>query len=278
MKKLTVMILALAMLAAFAQTNMANPVTEYASLDEINSIAGTNLVHPAVMGVSEETFSTITVPEGVISQYGFTVAGFGYTFRGARMSGDISGVYVNGREVYPGEASYECDFFYGDGFMLSRWKNDSAQYTLYVEDPDGIMDKETFRLISWEMQELVGTGSYEMISAYDESGLAGNYQDKFSQRAWAEIRQENGRYVMEIHWADSASEYYRWTMTLEPSGEKLIYSDCVCCSVTTLDDGTERLITIYDDASGFFTVSGSGLKWNGAENDYCRDCVFVKAE
>ena len=38
MKKLTVMILALAMLAAFAQTNMANPVTEYASLDEINSI------------------------------------------------------------------------------------------------------------------------------------------------------------------------------------------------------------------------------------------------
>ena len=276
MKKTIVMLIALAMLTAMAQTGVPNPITEYTSLAEINAAAGTCLVRPAVMGVSEESFSTITTSEGVISQYRFTVAGFGYTFRGSRMTEDISGVYVSGHGVFKGAATDECEFYYGEGFMLSRWKSGINQYTLYVEDPDSIMDRETFRLISWEMQELAGGTEIDNAAAIDISDLAGTYQDSFSQRAWAEIHIENGECVIEIHWADSAAEYYLWTMTLSPEGDRLTYTDGVCCDITVFDGGIEKTITVYDQAAGYFTVSGITLLWNGAENDYCRDCVFEK--
>ena len=276
MKRIIILFIALALLTALAETGMPNPITEYSSLDEINSAAGTDLVHPAVMGVSEESFSVITTNEGVIAQYKFTVAGFGYTFRASKLTDDISGVYVSGQGVFASEAQSECEFFYGDGFMLSRWKGGINQYTLYVEDPDGIMDRETFRLISWEMQDLTGYAGLTSKAGNEISALTGEYQDSFSQRAWAEVSTENGECVIRIHWADSASEYYLWTMTLSQEGDRLTYNDGVCCSITTLDDGTERLITVYDGAAGYFTLSGTKLKWNGAENDYCRDCVFEK--
>ncbi|MCR4576984.1 MAG: hypothetical protein K5784_03675 [Clostridiales bacterium] len=276
MKKILITIILLAVMAAFAETGMPNPITEYAFLDEINSVAGTDLIHPAAMGVNEESFSVITTNEGVIAQYKFTVAGFGYTFRGSKLADDISGVYVNGKSVFGNEAASECEFYYGDGFMLSRWKSGVNQYTLYMEDPDGIMDRETFRLISWEMQDLTGYAGSASAAENEISALTGEYEDSFSQRAWAEVSMENGECLIKIHWADSASEYYLWTMTLSQEGDKLTYDDGVCCSITTLEDGTERLITVYDSASGYFTLSGTKLKWNGAENDYCRDCVFEK--
>ncbi len=276
MKKAMIILIALVMLTALAQTGMPNPITEYSSLEEINNIAGTNLIHPAVMGVSEESFSVITTEEGAIAQYKFTVAGFGYTFRASGMVSDISGVYVSGQGVFSKEATAECEFYYGDGFMLSRWKGGMNQYTLYVEDPDGIMDRETFRLISWEMQDLTGNYGFSAEAGNELSNLVGEYQDSFSQRAWAEVSMEYGECVIRIHWADSASEYYLWTMTLSQEGDRLTYTDGVCDSITTLEDGTQRLITVYDGASGYFTLNGTDLKWNGAENDYCCDCVFEK--
>ena len=279
MKKILIAFIVLALLIACAQSSFSDAATEYASLAEINHIAGTNLVHPAVMGVSEESFSILTTDEGFISQYSFTVAGFAYTFRSACFDSNISGMNADGKPIFTTIPSAECEFYYGDGFMLSRWKTGINQYSLCVEDPDSIMDRETFRLISWEMQELSAEESAVVQTVNSGAGLTGEYDDSFSQRAWAKISLDDaGMYIIEIHWADSAEEYYRWSMTLLQNGDKLVYTDGVCSSISTRDDGTEKIITVYDGATGFFTLSEGKLLWDGAENDYCRDCVFEKTQ
>ena len=93
MKKLLIVILALVMslqfIACFAEGNedkanepvgMPNPVVEYDSLEEINKLIGVNLMHPAVMGVTNERFSVIN---NSVAQYVCEINGLEWTFRAA---------------------------------------------------------------------------------------------------------------------------------------------------------------------------------------------------
>ena len=72
-----------------AEQQIANPVTEQQSLDEVNKAAGTHLVRAE--GAADEKFSTIS-GDPVVGQYIFTLDGQEYTFRAAKTTQDISGV------------------------------------------------------------------------------------------------------------------------------------------------------------------------------------------
>ncbi len=268
----------LAMSCALA-VGLPNPITERASLEEVNRLCGTALCHPAVMGVTDEVFQTIECEGYTLAQYNFRINGYAYCFRGAKnTSDDISGVYLNGANAF-GEADFErLSYAQGEGMKLARWFIGDVQYTVCIEDPDAVMDSETFHLIAEEFRDYT---QIDFDSDLMPSALpVGVYWDRVSQRAWmnVELGQE-GQTQVTVHWADSAEAYTQWTMTLyaEEDG-RLSYDDCAARFITVNEEGKETAAIVYDKQSGYFTLKDGVLYWDGAIDDSCKSCEFVPEE
>ena len=243
---------------------LANPVVEYESLDEVNNIAGTYLVHPGVMGVTEESFSVIS---GTLAQYKFNLNGYDYTFRGSKnLDEEISGIYGADGALFDGEtADYSVKGT--DEYKAIRFLAGDAQYVISVDD-NGEMDDSQFDSIATELRATIIT------TASDEeyTSLVGSYQDSYSQRATAEISLDDvNKLKIEISWADSAEKTEEWTVLATKEGNKLVYdADSIWHNITY----TENFETVDDTAAGYFEITDDGICWTGSGNEATSNCVF----
>lgn len=132
-----------------------------------------------------------------------------------------------------------------------------------------------------------------VAQAVDEYvNLAGEYQDEMSQRASATVIADTEAKVVNItiSWGISASESVEWTMSAVKEGNQLVYSDCVKRTTFASEDldeegegdedgmggGAEETVE-YENGSGSFEITDDGkLLWNGAAEEDCQGCVFVK--
>ena len=67
--------------AAGDTTQIANPWTEYDSLDELNQAAGTALSSPAELPVTEERFAAMANADYILAEYDFTYNGTKFTLQ-----------------------------------------------------------------------------------------------------------------------------------------------------------------------------------------------------
>lgn len=128
---------------------LANPMVGYESLDEINGIAGTNIVHPGIMGVTDEAFFVINGGASApIAQYDYKAAGYEFSLRGAKTGEDFSGLYADGASLF-GECEEDADLEIAayDGGRAGRWSKDGVQYVFYAK---GNIEEEQFRGICEE--------------------------------------------------------------------------------------------------------------------------------
>ena len=280
MKKILIICLLLAFaFGAVAETvGMPNPVTEYETLSEINEIVGCELAHPAVMGVTDERFSVIETESCLIAEYCFDLNGLEYTFRcGAVADEDISGVYIDGESAFGSPEGNDIEYAFGEGFKLARWFDINGQYILIQDDQENVMDEETFRLIAEEMKDLTSTVPTESeLEAFYES-LEGIYDDSFSQRATAEVTANGSEgALIKVFWAESATVMYNWTMNVKLMEDGLLCYKDGSLVIVTIEGETDTAEVQYENAEGFFSYDGEALYWNGAEDESCTDCVFVK--
>ena len=292
MKKLIALLAAAAVLLTFAActispvepaspslepeptVGMPNPITEYGSLSEINELVGVNLVHPPVMGVTDERFSVIN-GEYKIAQYDFTVAGVDYCFRASPVyDEDISGYYTADGLAFSGQPTDEIEFVEDGEARLARWATIDGQYVLSAMNAS-----DAFEDVAEELKGLTSPWMTEdELAAYYES-LAGDYQDEYSQRAHMAgeaLGSDGVRFT--VHWAGSAFENYEWVMTCRLYEDGLLsYDDCVQTLYKTDTQGKTSSEVQSTGGSGFFTPTEDGkLLWDGAEDDYCRECIFFK--
>ena len=256
---------------------MPNPMTEYASLDEINNIVGSKLVHPAVMGVSDEKFFVIDCGDYQLADYRFTVGGVEYMFRSAPVTQDISGYYVGEGTAFADGARDGIEYAEADGAQLARWFTMDGQYVLTARD---MADADTFTLAAEELCTMTVPGMSEAEYETFYADLAGQYYDSYSQRATmtAEADGANGVKIT-VDWSSSASELTEWTMTARLYEDGLLsYYDCAVSNITTAEDGTETVDIVSTDGEGWFTFDGDKLCWTGAADESCVNCVFEKAE
>lgn len=116
---------------------------------------------------------------------------------------------------------------------------------------------------------------------YDYENIAGEYQDKTSQRATATLISdpEVGNVKITVMWSNSASEATMWEMTAEINESKLVYKDCKRVEMT-FAEGSDAAsdpeeTVVYENGEGYFEISDEGtLKWTGAADEECQDCVF----
>ncbi|MCQ2455034.1 MAG: hypothetical protein MJ090_02675 [Clostridia bacterium] len=116
----------------------------------------------------------------------------------------------------------------------------------------------------------------------DYQAFVGNYQDKVSQRSTATVTENpdlNSCHI-EVLWGNSATETEKWVMDAVWQDEKLSYTNCKNGTVTTDENGNETYKAKYENGKGFFDFDGKtgNLSWVGAEDEQCKECVFVKIE
>ena len=279
MKKLMIVLVALVMscqlAACLAEDNanepvgMPNPIVEYASLEEINTMIGVKLMHPAVMGVANERFSVIS---NTIAQYDCEINGLEWTFRGAYLTDeDISGIYHEFNEFTPDQ-----DFtLYTNEFYLERFFDGDRQYTIVVMGPvsvDGevLLDEETFSNICMEFESIQ--------KQHMDDPLVGDYEDTVSQRATAIVERHGDVYNIIVDWADSESELNRWVMyDAVPEENMLTYQGEEIGHYAYDAEGNETSCEVTATNNiGWFEIHDGMLCWTGAAQEECRSCVFEK--
>ena len=135
---------------------------------------------------------------------------------------------------------------------------------------------DTFRMIAEELVTLTDPAmSPEELAAYCLS-ICGEYIDETGGRALATLTARGERIEIMIEMPQSTSEAYLFTMTARLSEDGLLYyTDCVSALAVYGDDGSETKTVLYENGSGFLGESEGILYWNGAQDEMCRDCVFV---
>ena len=160
MKKILALVLALVLAVSFAACGQKeplvgpgteNPMTECASLDEINAAAGTNIVKPGVMGVSEEKFFTVKTGDRTIAEYRFDLNGISYTVRSAAIADqDISGYYVDGEPAF-GAPTGGVEYAEAEDVKLARFFDLNGQTVIAAK---GDIESAIFEGIVAEMQQM----------------------------------------------------------------------------------------------------------------------------
>lgn len=142
---------------------------------------------------------------------------------------------------------------------------------------DDIAPAETLVAQKYDYEAEQESIAEEEAKKVDYSIFEGNYSDSFSQRAVAEVSANgttNAKIV--VYWASGATEMNRWEMTATFEDNKLSYTNCKLEIITTDDEGAGSSTMLYDDGTGYFLWDAGLLKWTGASDESCRDCVFVK--
>ena len=115
-------------------TQIPSPITDRASLDEVNEAIGSAMKRPADLELTDEAWVTIDDEEkNPIGQYTFTYNGGTYTLRAAKDTGDISGVWENGTTLGNGREGDVTAITTENGGLWSRWFDGDMQYSLYAE-------------------------------------------------------------------------------------------------------------------------------------------------
>lgn len=241
------------------EANLPNPLKEVSSLDEVNELAGINIVAPGVAGKSDEKYFVIESNDATLGQYVFTVGGYKYTLRGANYTADdISGIYDDNNEYNANEDI----IIYTNKYKLDRFFVGETQYTLYVED-NNELDEETFCNIALEIEQLV--------KGNNGVSYQGSYQDSVSQRAMADVVETSEGYNIVVSWSSSATEYTTWTMDAQLNGDKLEYKG----ELIEKHNGDDVETTASNNV-GYFEIVDGKLCWTGAALEECQTCVFEK--
>lgn len=128
---------------------IVNPVTEFDSLEALNTEIGGKLCRPDVSGVTNERYTVIDA--GIrVADYSFTVNSTLFSFRcSADTDVDISGLYFADKAAFTGKATGEMKIASDATWKTARWLSGDLQYVLSVKD-SGTMDSETFAGIAEE--------------------------------------------------------------------------------------------------------------------------------
>lgn len=111
--------------------------------------------------------------------------------------------------------------------------------------------------------------------------ILGVYEDSISQRASLEVKHnDDGTFYIELYWGTSAFEANIWKMnaTFDPATNRLEYKDCTEIVQTYSETEETKVEVVYENGEGYFEVDGDLLRWTGAQDEYCRECIFVKGQ
>ena len=250
---------------------------EYDSLEELNAVLGTRLSSPGVMGTEDLFFGVIS---NEIAEYKFSVNGVEYSFRASpTYDKDISGVYVENGTAFEGKLpTDEIDYFMDKEYKLARWATIDGQYVICAND-NGAYTVDQFETIALSLQELTAPGmsTAELVDYY--KSLEGEYFDRVSERAVAEVTAADDHIDIEVAWGNSTSDIMVWTMSARLGDDGLLsYYDETVVNEIYDNNGLAKETVVSENGEGSFYENEGVLYWTGAADENCQACEFEKAQ
>ncbi len=255
------------------KTEIPNPVTEYASLEEINQLLGGKLRHPAVMGVTDEKFSVVEAGDYQIAQYEYSVNGIPYTFRfSPNFEADISGIYEKGEQLFADRASDEIKEF--EGGKAARFVTADGQYVLTAKD-NGALDLETFKSIAAEQQALAAEGGNAEGAA---AQFVGDWHEKIAGRGMMTVTAENEKLHFSARWPGSYKDAYVWEFDGEVGEDgKIAYEGGLKQLMEYDEKGAATEKERIENNSGVIWLDEEGnIVWQDNDSEDREPAVFVR--
>ena len=132
------------------QAGIPNPLKEQTSIDSLNSEVGCNIPNCDILNQDSCTYTTV---EGnpTIAQIQFSYKDGQFTFRSAKTTDDISGLYVQKGDdtVVVGDIcpSNQTPMAVSDNEYYARWMDGDYQYSLYGISVDKKLFTEVYNKI-----------------------------------------------------------------------------------------------------------------------------------
>lgn len=252
------------------EDEVENPMKKYDSLEEINEIAKSKIVPPALAGITDEQYYMV---DHNTAAYKFKINGLPYTIRAcADPNVDMSGVFVNGRAVFE-DCSLPLDYAESEYYKIYRFLIGKFQYIFGVED-NGAVDKDTFFEQFSEVYETILDAS----TPEEVKKLVGNYQDSTSQRASATVNIiDVDKIFIDVTWSSSATESDGWSITAKVDDGIASYDEIQHIRSSEVD-GEEKIDELNDYEAGYFEIQEGKLLWTGSGNPQTYECVFEKID
>lgn len=288
MKKITALLLALAMVFCFAacgnngaddsdaDAGMPNPMVAIDSLEALNEVFGCAMITPTVAEITDEEFYSID-GDPQLAQYNFKANGYDCTLRFAvaGMDTDISGYYKeDGTTVFQNSDS-DVSSYENDEAKLIRWFTIDGQYVFCMVD-NGEVEYADFDAIVKEFQSVKPVNWNSDGAFEDYKALEGYYQDETSQRAMASFSISGDHGKVYIMWGNGAEETYEWVMdvVLDENGN-LVYDKEARNVYKADENGSSTEENLEYGGAGTIEVKDGKLYCTNAADETLRDCVFA---
>lgn len=285
MKKLTAILLAGAMLFAFAacgkteepagpEVGMPNPMQEMASLEELCEAADCAMIRPEGAEIADEAYFMIE-GEPQIAEYRFTADGKQCFLRFARADAetDISGIFGENGTLYAEYPQKGTVNIQNDDLQSQRWFTIDGQYVFTVYD-GGEWEWTQFNDLMSQFADMEPRNWSSEVPFADYLALTGYYVDDDMNMAAVSIEDDHAAVYVVIDQEDGTRLFWEMDAVLEEGRltyEKETISKCVYdedCNIeeTPLPDGGAGFIAITDNGS---------LDFSGAYSEQLRGFVMA---
>ena len=98
-------------------------------------------------------------------------------------------------------------------------------------------------------------------------------------RITADIEEEDGSYLVNIHWSSSAAEGTVWEYKCSYDADRGILrcdGNGVCTDYIFDEDGNETSTTVYTDGTATFEIGDGVLYWNDEKEDMCNELELMR--
>lgn len=262
--------------ASTGGSQIANPMTEYASLEEINKITGGKLAAPGGKDVLDEKYWIIDAGDYKIAQYDFTIDGIPYCYRFAKgVVVDISGIYESEGTLFEDNDDFDEQFKSYEGGKAGRYFTDGGQYVLIAED-EGKLDFVDFQNMGIELFGIASDSESAEETELDAFG--GSWYEQIAGRGSMDVYVDGDEAQFMVNWANSAAEDYIWEFTGTLNDEGVIeYTDGVKYSILFDEEGNETRTDLSSTNSGTVRIQEDGnLLWIDNESENTDGSVFVR--
>lgn len=249
-----------------------NPVKNYSSLEELNKDAGVNIVKPATMGITNETF---LMGDNQTAVYMFELNGNKFYVRACRdLENDMSGIFINNKPAFDGVTD-KVAYAEGQGYRVCRMILGNKQYSFGLLMNEDTTD-EYFENAAMEYKDQM----IQEVSLPIVNELIGTYQDSTSQRANAVVTRADdiNRINIDITWSSSAEEYEEWICECVVDMGMASYKQIKHIKNTVDEQGNTTLETNDEVYDGYFSITDNKLYWDGSGNNQTSSCVFEKID
>ena len=257
---------------------MENPLSEFASLEELSEAADCALIRPEGVEIADEVYSMID-GEIQIAEYSFTANGTECFLRFSKAGADtdICGIYGTDGTLFEQETEEYYMYAENNDVKAERWFTVDGQYVFAAMDAE-TWDYEVFSEICSQFEDMAPKNWTADAPYSDYLAAAGGYQDETGD-IFAYLVVEDDHMAVEVLIRREDENTLYWDMDAVLNGNKLDYEEETLYEIVYDENtGVQTTELLETGGAGSVTLDGDTLTFENAYSEQLKTLVLKRAE